>query len=97
MVILVLIIIIIIVIVVFSKKNTETINSNIFDDIDRNIELEKKRLFEEYYSKYKNYEISTLEDMIEFGRKNSYKDYTLDDKMKFKACKTLIREKFFNK
>lgn len=56
-------------------------------------EDEKKSIFDRYYAEFKDFDISTLDFIIETGKKSSYHDYTEDDKMKFKAQKTLIEEK----
>lgn len=73
------------------SENKSTMGS--FEKKYEDLEKEKKLAFEKYYAEFKDFKISTLEFLIESGKKSSYEDYTEDDKIKFKAQKTLIEEK----
>ena len=56
-------------------------------------EKEKKQTFEKYLEEYKDYSVDQLEALIIENKKENYSDYTLDDKQKFRAMKTLIENK----
>jgi hypothetical protein len=77
-------------------KEYSTVNKTHENDIVNGYkatEEEKKSIFNKYYEEFKNFDISTLNHFIESGKKSSYEEYTDDDKMKFKAQRTLIEEK----
>jgi len=74
------------------KKNySNTIRKDMYRENIEDEEL-KNNLFKNFYEEYKHYSIIDLEILIERGRKSQYNDYSLEDKMKFKAQKTLIEE-----
>lgn len=77
------------------KDNVNMYNPKKYVNSDdyKKIAEEKEMLYNKYYAEYKNFDISTIEMQLELGYKSTYEEYTEDDKMKFKAQKTLISEK----
>lgn len=84
----IIIAVVVFVFIVFPKKKKQN------SDIIRRVEMmEKEQHFKTYYEKFKNNSISQLNDQIELNKKDNYEDYSVEDKMKFKAQKTLIAQK----
>lgn len=73
-----------------SKKPVKEFVQVIYSSDDEN---GKKELFAKYLEEYKDHSIEELEQLIETNKKEDYNDYTLDDKQKWRAMKTIIEEK----
>jgi hypothetical protein len=86
----IIVIVIIVAIANSSKGNVKTPQNNSwFEENERKHRNYHDSLFEQYLEEYKDLTLEDIKWKIKWGKKDSYDDYTDDDKMRFRALKTI--------